>query len=112
MKILVETIGSFSLNDSFGEQYIDMNHPSVVIPTTFIDRAISRNQIRVLGKVNDEATTQEMKDTLKEAGGDVELAVASFLEMFPLDAAVEADPAPKGGKAGKTGGKGKAAKPE
>ncbi|MFC7661710.1 hypothetical protein ACFQWF_01745 [Methylorubrum suomiense] len=55
---------------------------------------ISIGQILTKGEVNDEATDAEWLETLDAVDGDEALALASFLDRFPLDAESARKPEP------------------
>lgn len=87
MKLVVETKGRFQLlGDRKGER-IHAFRPTVIEKTPFIDVHMARNELRVLGEVDDEATDQDLADHLK-ADGTVESFIATY-------APEPAKPAPK-----------------
>ncbi|WP_164264027.1 hypothetical protein, partial [Stenotrophomonas maltophilia] len=47
---------------------------------------ISLGKVEVHAQVNDEATDAEWLETLAASDGDEELALASFLDRYPVDA--------------------------
>lgn len=91
MKLIVETTGPFSLQDSLDGQYIDMNRPAVAIGSVFVQKQIGRGQLRTIGQVNDEATDLEFFEhwnaCADEDTGEIikALAVESFISRFPVD---------------------------
>jgi len=87
MKLLVETTGSFGLMDIGVRppQEIAHNRPSVVISTEFIQTRIAKNQLKILGKLQDEATDAEFINFHADSKGDTELAVSSFMSKFGIE---------------------------
>jgi len=90
MKVIVQTTGQFSLIDFAQKAEINMGVPTVVRSTAFIEERLSMGQLKVLGQVGDNASQDEMAKYLSESDGDAELAVASFIAAFPVDAPSEA----------------------
>lgn len=85
-KILCETTGNFGLYH--GNQAIEPGVPAVIERTEFFDARTMLGQVSILSNLRDEATNEEFKQYWKEAEGDRELAVASFLSAFgPVTAA-------------------------
>lgn len=110
MKYLMETKGQFQLVDYATDNTIQADRPSVIEMTRFFESRVALDQIRVLGKLKDEASDEEFVKYLAESEGDMELAVDSFLSAFGVTdnvtekvAKAEKDPEPaktpaKGGK--------------
>lgn len=88
MKLIVNTAGPFMLEAQGDEQTAHHNRPSVVTQSAFISQRIGMSQLIVLGQVNDEATDAELATYLAESKEE-ELAIASFLEAFPVDKEAE-----------------------
>ena len=86
-KFLVETTGKFMLMGEWGE--IPSQRPAVIKEHAFVQERIVSNQIKVLGKLKDEATDADFLTYWKEAEGDAALAVESFLSAFGVDGVSE-----------------------
>lgn len=84
MKLLVETSGAFSLNDSMDSQYVDMNRPCVVLRSHFMNRHIGKGAVIVLSQLSDAATDEAFLDCWSQSKGDKDLAVAAFAAEFPV----------------------------
>lgn len=95
MKILVETSGPFQLMNSAQEELIRSEGLTVVHKSQFWGEHLSEGRVLIRAQVNDEATDAEWLDTLRESDGDEELALASFLDRFPVTAASARAPEPK-----------------
>lgn len=87
-KILVETTGSFMLQDSNGQE-VQANRPCVVRRSQFIHSRTALGQLKVLGQLKDEATDAEFLQYFRDSEGDAPLAVESFLSKFSVDAVSE-----------------------
>ena len=84
MKVLAETTGTFQLVDfSEDRQVLQAHRPSVVTMSNFLQMRIAAQQLRILGKVNDEATDEEFAKFWTDSE-DSELATASFLSAYEL----------------------------
>lgn len=86
MKILASTTGSFQLMNSAQEELIRSTGLTVVHKSRYWSEFISLGQVEVHGQVNDEASDAEWLETLRGADGDEELALASFLDRYPVTA--------------------------
>lgn len=89
IKILAETKGSFQLMDIAESQLLPAHRPAVVISSNLIQDRIGRSQVKVLGELKAEATDEDFAEYLKEADGDHQLAVDSFLAEFGANAVEE-----------------------
>lgn len=97
-KILVETKGSFMLQDITTGCEVEHDRPSVVLASPFIDQRIAKDQLKLIeGDLQPEATDAEFVKFLKESDGKIDLAVDSFLSKYKVGAEVE-KPAPRGGR--------------
>lgn len=85
MKLVLETTGDFQIYGMAPEQFAHHDRPSVVTQSSLMQQRLAAGQLRLLGSVNDSATDEDLVKTIDGAGGDHELAVASFLEEFPLE---------------------------
>lgn len=85
MLLLVQTSGSFSLIDASQKVSINKNTPTVVRSTPFIEERMARGDLKTLGQLKDTATQEEMSKYLADSGNR-DLAVASFLAAFGLNA--------------------------
>ena len=85
LKILAETRGPFQLSDIALGQLLPAHRPGVIISSNFVQTRIGANQIKVLGEVKAEATDADFVSYLKEADGDHQLAIDSFLSEFGAD---------------------------
>jgi len=96
MKILVSTTGSFQLMNSAQEELVRSEGITVVGKSQFWGEHISEGRVEVHGQVNDEASDAEWLETVRESDGDQELALASFIERFPVtvESARRPEPAP------------------
>jgi len=104
MKILCETTGPFQIVDfDNGGAVIRAHRPSVAVNSHLVSSRAAAGQIRVLGSVSDEATDDEFAEYWKESDGDQKLAVAAFLEAYPVldDDAPAVDVKPRKPKAPK-----------
>lgn len=92
MKLLVQTTGAFSLIDPITGDDVMRRRPSVVRSSTFIGDRVARGQIKVFSnELSDDVTDQVFADWLKESDGNIDLAVASFVEAHlgtPKDSTV------------------------
>ena len=95
MKLLVSTTGSFQLMNSAQEELVRPDGLTVVQKSMFWSEFISLGSVEVHGQVNDEATDAEWLETLRESDGEQDLALASFLDRFPVDAQSAQRPEPK-----------------
>lgn len=97
MKMLVETSGQFQLQDMNVNPLISAHRPTVVENTNFVQHRVALDQIKILGKLKDEATNEDFMGYMKDSE-DVALAVASFMSAFGLeefpDEPVNVDPDP------------------
>jgi hypothetical protein len=93
MKLIVETTGDFQIRSAMDEQYARHDRPSVVRKSSFINQHAIAGRLVTLGQVNDEATDEELVKYLESAKGDRELALASFIEAFPVNPAAETEAA-------------------
>jgi len=95
MKILVETAGSFQILYAEQNELVRHYGITVVQKSQTMTEHMAMGQVLLRGQVNDEATDEEWLETLAGSDGDEELALASFLERFPVDAesARKAEPA-------------------
>jgi len=85
MKLLCETTDNFMLIDYFnGGDTVESYRPCVVRPSQFFQMHAAAHRLRIIAQVNDEATDQEFLSYLKDAE-DEELAVASFVDAYPLE---------------------------
>ena len=85
MKMLVETTGQFQLQDmEQGNLVISAWRPTVVENSNFVQHRVALNQLKILGKLKDEAINEEFKTYLDESE-NVALAVASFMSSFGLE---------------------------
>lgn len=80
MKLLVETTGAFQLLT--GRELIPSHRPSVVEPSQFLDQRIGQDQVKVLGKLTDEASDATFLDCYEESKQDRELAIDAYLSEF------------------------------
>lgn len=99
MKLLVETTGAFQLQGDHHGEHIPWNRPAVVYQSNFVTARVSTGAVSVLGQVNDQASDAEFANYLKESDGDMELAVASFLDTFSLEPKAEKPTTARRGKA-------------
>lgn len=99
MKILCETTGAFQLVDfDAASLVIRANRPTVAGNTYFVSSHAAGGRIRVLGNVNDEATDEEFAAYIRDSEGDLQLAIAAFLDAFQVEevsSKVEDDSAPE-----------------
>lgn len=84
MKMLVETSGQFQLQDMNVNPLISAHRPTVVENTNFVQHRVALDQIKILGKLKDEATNEDFMGYMKDSE-DVALAVASFMSKFGLE---------------------------
>lgn len=100
MKLVVETTGDFQLVHPEQQELARASGYSVVEKAQFWGGWQAAGQLIIKGQVNDEATDAEWLETVRESTvdgvPDLELALASFLERFPVDAesARKPEPAP------------------
>lgn len=94
MKILVSTTGSFQLMNSAQEELVRSEGLTVVTKSRYWSEYISLGSVEVHGQVNDEATDAEWLETLRESDGNQDLALASFLDRYPVDTASARRPEP------------------
>lgn len=94
MKLLVYTTGSFQLMNSAQEELVRAEGLTVVHKSQFWAEHIASGQVLVEAQVNDEASDAEWLETLRESDGKQELALASFLDRFPVTAASARAPEP------------------
>lgn len=94
MRMIVETTGDFQLVDAETGFLVRFDRPSVPPVTSFI-QAMAGSKLRILGNVSDEATDEEFEVYLKESGGDVKLAMASFISAFPDPDTKAVEPEPE-----------------
>lgn len=88
-KVIAETVGDFMLLDMSGNE-VPHNRPAVVPNGQFVQQQVVIGQLRVLAvDIVDEATDAEWAQWLKDAEGDVALAVESFSSRFGISAKVE-----------------------
>lgn len=97
MKVLVETTGNFQLVHSELHELVRARGLTVIEKSQWAHGRIAVGQLLTKGEANDEATDAEWLETLDEVDGDEQLALASFLDRFPVDAesARKPEPAPK-----------------
>jgi len=86
MKILVSTNGPFQLMNSAREELVRADGITVVEKSLHWSEFISLGKVEGHAQVNDEATDAEWLETLAASDGDEELALASFLDRYPVDA--------------------------
>ena len=80
---LVETTGSFQL---MGPTYLIRFEGYTVVPNdSFVSSEISRERVRLIASLHEDATDEEWLNYLKDSDGNLELAVASFLARFGPD---------------------------
>lgn len=97
MKVLVETTGNFQLVHSELHELVRARGLTLIEKSQWAHGRIGIGQLLTRGEVNDEATDAEWLETLDEADGDQDLALASFLDRYPLDveSARKPEPPPK-----------------
>lgn len=97
MKILVSTTGAFQLVHSEQHELVRAHGDTVIEKSQWAQEKVSIGQLLVSAQLNDEASDAEWLKTLEESDGDRNLALASFLDRFPVDAesARRTEPAPK-----------------
>lgn len=97
-KALVETTGSFQLMDfARGGAMAQAHRPSVVELSTFFQGRVANGNLKLLGRVNDEATDEEFVKYWEDSE-DATLAVEAFLASFEVEEVSEkpaAKPKPK-----------------
>lgn len=89
MKVIAHTTGNFQLLDGLSGDLLSAHRPSVVTRTPFIRERVGLEQVKVIAEAPDAATDAEFAKHWKEADGDIELAVQSFLSTFEEGAAEE-----------------------
>ncbi|PZP71773.1 hypothetical protein [Methylorubrum populi] len=94
MKILVSTTGSFQLMNSAQEELVRADGLTVVQKSLFWGEHIAEGRVTIEGQVNDEASDAEWLETLRESDGNQDLALASFLDRYPVTAASARAPEP------------------
>lgn len=94
MKNLVETTGDFMLVDRQQGLEIQSYRPAVAERTQFVDIHLGSGRLRVLSQLRDEATDEEFQRYVEESGGDVALAVDSFLSVYGPEAVTTKEEAP------------------
>lgn len=94
MKILVSTTGAFQLMNSAQHELVRAKGITVVHKSLYWSEYIALGTVRVHGQVNDEATDAEWRETLRASDGDQVLALASFLDRYPVDEASARRPEP------------------
>ena len=102
MKILAETIGSFTLQDIMYGETIPAHRPAVVPSTNFFQARMGLGQVKMLGELVESATDAEFKEfireTITDGVPDMPLAVESFLSKFGtvvVTTKVEPEPEPE-----------------
>ena len=85
-KIIAHTTGKFQLIDQLSGDLISAHRPSVISKTPFVTARLGLDQVVIVAEVKPEATDEEFAKHWKEANGDMDLAVESFLSQFGLDA--------------------------
>lgn len=86
MKFLVETTGDFMLVNG-GFEYPE-DRPCVPPEVNFfLQSRVTAGQVRVLGRVQDDATDGEFKSYFEECEGDSQMAVEAFLSAFGFEEA-------------------------
>lgn len=80
MKLLLETTGQFMLSHHGDE--VQAERPSVVSNTNFFNHRIALGQVKILGKLTDDASDQEFLKYVVDSDWDLPLAVDSFLSKF------------------------------
>lgn len=94
MRLVVETTGDFQVLHAEQRELARAQGYSVVEKAQFWHERISIGQVIVKGQVNDEATDAEWLETVRESDGNLDLALASFLDRYPVDEASAKKPEP------------------
>lgn len=94
MKLLIETTGNFGLLHAEQDEFVRPVGFTVVLASQWANERVSLGQLLTKAALNDEATDEEWRETVRESDGDLELAVASFVDRFPADAASARTPEP------------------
>jgi hypothetical protein len=93
MKVIVNRTGKFMLMEPETRTVIDK--PTLVTETEFVRARIFTRELEALSifRFPDEAKNEDFQGFVKEAGGDLALAVASFQSLFetPAPAPVNED---------------------
>jgi hypothetical protein len=84
MKLLAETTNNTMVHSLAREGSLEADRPGVVVPTILIDRKIASGEVRVIGRLSDEATDAAFVDALVNSKGDTDLAIEAFLAEFEL----------------------------
>ncbi|WP_375264187.1 hypothetical protein [Palleronia sp.] len=89
VKHLVETSGAFELVDfTYNQQIVDAFRPSVVEMSIFLSGRVANGQVRILGKLSENATDEEFLGFWRESKTP-EQAIDSFLSAFGLQEVTE-----------------------
>lgn len=88
MKVLIETTSNIMLIDPNTGDVIDDMVPTLTVWTAFLESRAGLGQVRVLHRgFKDEATNEDWLDTLKQSGGQIDLAVDAFIAEMGLQEA-------------------------
>ena len=94
MKILVETTGAFQLVHTELNEHVRSHGKTIIEKSQWAQEKVSIGQLLVTLQLSDEATDAEWLDTLRDSDGDEALALASFEDRYPVDAASARRPEP------------------
>lgn len=96
MKLIVETKDNLQVYFPGPDNHARHDRLSVVVNSQVMQMKQAQGELIVRGQVNDDATDEKFVEHLAACEGDAELALASFVEEYPVEVQEpKAKPEPK-----------------